>query len=344
MSEQSQGQIHLPDYERPRIGITIGDLNGIGPEIILKTFADGRILRMGTPIIYGSAKVLRRWRKFMDMEDLPIHPIQEPEQAIAKKLNLITCWEEDTEVVPGKPSAESGQMAYKALVRATADAKAGKIHAIVTGPIHKANMPAEFAAKGHTDFLEKAFGVPATLMVMASEVLKVAVVSHHIPLKDVAAALSIPTVSGLADLFIKSLKKDFGIQKPKLAILGLNPHAGESGTMGTEEKDIIIPALIPLKEKYTTVLGPFPADAFFAQHLYRKFDGVLAMYHDQGLIPFKALVGADGVNFTAGLPIVRTSPAHGTAFDIAGQNVANPDSFRSAYFMAADAWQKRQGR
>jgi len=344
MSDQSQVPIHLADFERPRIGITIGDLNGIGPEIILKTFTDGRILRMGTPIIYASAKVLRRWRKFMDMEDLPINPIQEPELALAKKLNLITCWEEDIEVVPGLPSEQSGALAYKSLARATEDAKAGKLHALVTAPIHKANMPAEFAAKGHTDYLEKAFGVPASLMVMASDMLKVAVVSHHIPLKDVAGALSIPTVTGLADIFIKCLKSDFGIQKPKLAILGLNPHAGESGTMGSEEKDIIIPALIPLKEKYTTVLGPFPADAFFAQHLYRKFDGVLAMYHDQGLIPFKALVGSEGVNFTAGLPVVRTSPAHGTAFDIAGQNVANPDSFRQAYFMAADVWQKRQGR
>jgi len=329
---------------RPLLGITLGDTNGIGPEVVLRALQDPRLLSMCVPVIYGSLKLIRRYRKAMgdSIEEINFHLIHSLDQVNTKKINLLTAWEEDYEVTLGRPTQASGMAAYKSLARAVADAKAGLIHSIVTAPIAKANMPEIFGATGHTDYLAKELGGGSSLMIMATDVLKVALVTDHIPLKDVPRAITAQRIKEKAEMFATSLKKDFGALQPKLAVLGLNPHAGEAGTMGREEVDVINPAVTELRDKLPTILGPIPADAFFGRHDYRKFDGVLALYHDQGLIPFKALAQGDGVNFTAGLPIVRTSPAHGTAFDIAGQNKADHSSTLAAMWCALDILRRRE--
>ena len=330
--------------DRPLLSLTLGDTNGIGPEVVLKALADPRLLALCVPVIYGSQKLLKRYRKAIGdtTEEVQLHHITSLDQVNPRKINLLGAWEEDYEVTPGKPTPASGMAAYQGLARAVADAKAGRLHALVTAPIAKANMPEAFAATGHTDYLARELGSGKSLMVMATEALRVALVTDHIPLKDVPRALTAQRIQDRLDMFIQSLRADFGAPHPRIAVLGLNPHAGESGTMGREEVDIITPLLEKARQKLPTLLGPFPADAFFGRHLYRKFDGVLALYHDQGLIPFKALAGGEGVNFTAGLPIVRTSPAHGTAFDIAGKNQAEPNSTLAAIWCALDVLRNRR--
>ena len=330
--------------ERPLLGLTLGDTNGIGPEVVLKALADPRLLAQCIPVIYGSQKLLRRYRKALGNtgEELQMHIVSSLDQIDPRKINLVMAWEEDYEVIPGKATQSSGMAAYQGLARAVADAKAGRLPALITAPIAKANMPEAFAAAGHTDYLARELGSGKSLMVMAADTLRVAMITDHIPLKDVPRALTAQRIQERLDMFIQSLRKDFGAAQPRIAVLGLNPHAGESGTMGREEVDIMTPLLEKARQKLPTLLGPFPADAFFGRHLYRKFDGVLALYHDQGLIPFKTLAGGDGVNFTAGLPIVRTSPAHGTAFDIAGKNKAEPDSTLAAVWCALDVLRNRR--
>ena len=328
--------------DRPIVGITLGDFNGIGPEVILKTLQDARIMRFCIPVLYASQKLLRRLRKSQSGEEVNFQYIQSAKQANPRKPNLVTCWDDDWEVTPGMPTEASGKAALLSLQAATQDALAGMLDAIVTAPISKQNMPIAFGAIGHTQYLAQAAGHAQVLMVMAAQELRVAVVTDHIPISEVSTQLNAVKLTQAFDTLTKCLKRDFGCIRPKVAILGLNPHAGDGGLIGTEEKAWMSNWVKDHDTKGAQVLGPFSADAFFGRHLYRRFDAVLAMYHDQGLIPFKTLAGAEGVNYTAGLPFVRTSPAHGTGFDIAGQDIADPDSFRAALFMACEAVARRR--
>jgi 4-hydroxythreonine-4-phosphate dehydrogenase len=318
----------------PRIGISIGDTNGVGPELCAHILSLESITNLCTPIVYASLQVMKRAFKLAGLAEMHFQIVTDGAKAIHGRVNLVQVLAPELVVLPGTRTPESGKAAYQSLVRAVADARAGALDGLLTAPINKANMPAEFRAAGHTDYLAREFGTP-TLMVMASETMRVALVTDHIPLSRVAGRANKEAVEARLEMLIDTLRNDFGCLRPKIALLGLNPHAGEEGKLGEEENQY----LKPLVEKYeanmnATLLGPFPADGFFGRHLYSKFDGVLAMYHDQGLIPFKALCGQDGVNFTAGLPIPRTSPAHGTAMDIAGKNLAETDSMQAALMLA----------
>jgi 4-hydroxythreonine-4-phosphate dehydrogenase len=336
-------QIH-----KPLIGITLGDYNGIGPEVILKSLSDNKILRSCTPIIYGSMKVLTKYRKLLNLEDWMLNPIKSPDQANPKRTNIISCWDDQhLEIEPGKVTQEAGQGAWCALKAAAEDLKNNHIEAVVTGPINKSNIQnEEFKYAGHTEFFADLFsaneGKKESLMFLVSEQLRVGVVTGHIPLEQVKPSLTRDRITSKLLLMIKSLQQDFGIQKPKIAVLGLNPHAGEEGLLGKEELDIITPAMQALKNKGTLLYGPFPADGFFGMGSYKRFDAVLAMYHDQGLIPFKTIAFESGVNFTAGLKVVRTSPDHGTAYNIAGKNQADETSMREAIYTACDIVKKRK--
>ncbi|TLV02773.1 4-hydroxythreonine-4-phosphate dehydrogenase PdxA [Dyadobacter luticola] len=324
--------------DKPIIGITIGDYNGIGPEVILKALEGNQLTRLCTPIIYGSLRVLNQYRTQLEMKDWALHGIQKADQVNHKLTNVITCWHDhQTEIEPGKITAEAGQGSLAALKRAVEDLKEGKIHALVTGPINKDNIQSEtFKFPGHTEFLAQAFEKEDALMFMVSGDLRVGVLTGHIPLENVKANITTEKLTAKIEQILQSLKGDFGIKKPKLAVLGLNPHAGENGLLGTEEIEIIQPVIKTFKEKGHIVVGPFPADGFFAAGTYKQYDAVLAMYHDQGLIPFKTLSFNEGVNFTAGLSAVRTSPDHGTAYNIAGKNLAEPGSILQAIYMACD--------
>ncbi|WP_221391761.1 4-hydroxythreonine-4-phosphate dehydrogenase PdxA [Dyadobacter sp. NIV53] len=323
---------------KPFIGITLGDYNGIGPEVILKALEGNQLAKLCTPIIYGSLRVLNQYRNILEIKDWTLHGIQKPEQANPKLTNVITCWHDhQTEAAPGKITNEAGQGSLSSLKRAVDDLKAGKLSAIVTGPINKDNIQSEeFKFPGHTEYFASEFAVEDALMFMVSGDLRVGVLTGHIPLNQVTSQITPEKLSAKIEQMLKSLKDDFGIKKPRLAVLGLNPHAGENGLLGNEEIDIIQPVVKYFKEKGNLVVGPFPADGFFAAGTYKKYDAVLAMYHDQGLIPFKTLAFNEGVNFTAGLPIVRTSPDHGTAYNIAGKNEASPGSLLQAIYLACD--------
>ncbi|WP_192821234.1 4-hydroxythreonine-4-phosphate dehydrogenase PdxA [Rufibacter sp. LB8] len=329
---------------KPRIGITIGDIAGIGPEVILKTLADSRVLNYCTPIIYGNANVVNKYRKLLALENFSFQQVQAFDQLHPKKVNVLNCQEEEVEFTPGTPTPATGALARAALLRAAQDLKDGHIQAVVTAPIDKDNTQGEgFHFPGHTEFFTTFFNAPESLMFLVAEKFRVATVTGHLPLKDVANVLTAELLIRKINILENSLKQDFGIQKPKIAVLGLNPHAGENGLLGSEETEIVIPVIEQLRNKGNLVFGPYPADGFFGTRSYQKFDATLALYHDQGLIPFKTLAFERGVNFTAGLPIVRTSPDHGTAYDIAGQNKADETSFREALFMAVDILRARAG-
>lgn len=330
-------------FDRPIIGITIGDFNGVGPELILKTFSDQRILKLCIPVIYGNYKLFAKYKKVLGQyEELNFHSIKSISEVQPKKINLLVAWEDDFEVTPGQPSKESGKAAFLSLEKAVTDALEGHIQAIVTAPIDKKNIQQEgFTFAGHTEYLAERCGVKENLMIMVSPTMKVALATAHIAVSQIASILSKDRLLTKINLLNNSLKKDFGILKPKIAILGLNPHAGEEGMMGTEEQTLISPAIKELKDKGLLIFGPYPADGFFGKHQYNKFDGVLAMYHDQGLTPFKTLCFDEGVNFTGGLPFIRTSPDHGTAYDLAGKNLVSEDSFRSAIYLACDLVKNR---
>lgn len=330
MSEQNNA--------KPLIGITLGDYNGIGPEVILKALEGNQLSALYTPIVYGSLKVLNRYRHLLQMKDWSLHGIQRVEQANHKLTNVITCWHDhQTEVDPGKIVPEAGKAAFACLKRAVEDLKAGKIAALVTGPINKDTIQSEeFRFPGHTEYLAEAFGEKDALMFMVSGDLRVGVLTGHIPLGEVKSQLTKEKLQDKIDQMLRSLRGDFGKRKPRLAVLGLNPHAGENGLLGNEEQEVIEPVIKNFKEKGELVFGPFPADGFFASRAYQKYDAVLAMYHDQGLVPFKTLAFNEGVNFTAGLSGVRTSPDHGTAYDIAGKDKAEPGSLLQAIYLALD--------
>lgn len=329
--------------EKQKIGISIGDINGVGLEVILKTLNNKNILDMCTPIIYGSSKVVSYHKNIVGLEDLHFQSINSPHKAFHGKVNVVNCWTENVNITIGEPSDAGGQYAVKSLAAATQDLKEGSIDALVTAPIHKKGMQnVGFQFAGHTEYLTKELGGKESLMLMVSGDLRVGVVTNHLPLREVAGAITKQKIVDKIKILNSTLKKDFGIERPAIALLGLNPHAGDGGMIGEEEEKIIRPVVIECKKRGLIANGPFPADGFFGSGQYRKFDAALAMYHDQGLVPFKALSFGAGVNFTAGLSGVRTSPDHGTAFDIAGQNLANPDSFRSALFLAMDIAKQRK--
>ncbi|MDR1881794.1 MAG: 4-hydroxythreonine-4-phosphate dehydrogenase PdxA [Prevotella sp.] len=327
-----------------KIGITHGDINGIGYEVILKTFADVRMAEICIPVIYGSAKVASYHRKAMELQPVPFNQISNAKDAVVNKVNIVSCINEETKVEMGQSTAVAGEAAYKSLEKAVADLESGLIDALVTAPVNKQNIQREnFHFPGHTEYLEERLGKDGDkgLMILVKDSLRIALVTGHIPLADVPKLLTKERITDAAMRFEASLKRDFRIGRPRIAILSLNPHAGESGLMGTEENDIIIPSIKELQDRKVLCFGPYPADGFFGAGEFVKYDGVLAMYHDQGLAPFKTLAMEDGVNFTAGLPVVRTSPAHGTAYGIAGKNEASEESFRQAVYMAIDTFGNR---
>lgn len=332
------------NLDKPVIGITMGDYNGVGPEVILKALYNNQLNRICIPVIYGSMRLLNRYRNQMDMKDWNLFGLQKIEQVNPKVTNVITCWPNtDEDIQPGKVTPEAGKGAFESLKRAMEDLKAGKLDALVTAPINKNNIQNdEFKFPGHTEYLAEAFNIKEPLMFMVSDVLRVGVVTGHVPLSEVASQITKEKIVVKLQAMLKSLRGDFGIRKPRIAVLGLNPHAGENGLLGSEEEEIITPALKELRNKGQLIYGPYPADGFFAAQTYRKFDAVLAMYHDQGLSPFKTIAFSEGVNFTAGLPIVRTSPDHGTAYDIAGKNQADETSIRQAIYTACDVVKHRK--
>ena len=331
------------EQNRIRVAITQGDVNGIGYEVILKAFEDPTMLELCTPIIYGSPKVMTYHRKTLNL-DTSFTIIGSAAEAIPGKINVINCNEDELKVEFGKPSRESGKSAFEALEKAMIDYKEGLYDILVTAPIHKEMIQSEgFTFPGHTEYIEQSVGDgDKALMILASERLRVALVTGHVPIAKISSILTKELIEEKIQLFNTSLKTDFGIGAPRIAVLGLNPHAGDGGVIGMEEENIIIPAISAMREQGVICYGPFPADGFMGNNLYTHFDGVLAMYHDQGLTPFKVLAMDEGVNFTAGLPIVRTSPDHGTAFDIAGKGEASENSFRQAIYMGIDIYRNRK--
>ncbi len=331
------------DKERKiRIGITHGDFNGVSYEVIIKSLSDSRVLEFFTPVVYGLSRVMSYNRKNLGLNDFNFNTIRDAASIRNNKINLINLNEEEIRIEYGKSNTVAGKYAHIALTRAVTDLKSNKVNVIVTAPINKENIQSDdFSFPGHTEFFANSFGSKNYLMLMVSDELKVGTVTGHIALKDVPGELNEDLIVSKINVLENSLRVDFGIEKPKIAVLGLNPHAGENGKIGAEDKDIIRPAILNVKKKGILAFGPFPADGFFAGE-FTKYDAVLAMYHDQGLIPFKTISFNGGVNYTAGLPIIRTSPAHGTAYDKAGKNMASPESFRSAMYLAVDIFKNRQ--
>ena len=328
----------------PKIGITIGDINGIGPEVLLKALATQRVNKICIPIIYGSGKHLSKYKQSLDLHNWQYIGITEPKQGLQKNANLINCLKgEYFEVEYGKKDPKAGQLAFECLRRATEDLKKGNIDALVTAPISKENIQSEsFKFPGHTEYLAQQFEKDQVLMFMISDDLRIGVVTGHVPIDQVKKKLTKELISAKLKIMLESLKIDFGIQKPKIAVLGLNPHAGENGLLGDDELKIINPVIEEFKNAGNLVMGPFPTDGFFATGNFKKFDGILAMYHDQGLTPFKMLAFDTGVNFTAGIMGIRTSPDHGTGFDIAGKNQADESSMLHAIYAAVDISKKRK--
>ena len=327
--------------KKVRVGISHGDYNGIGYEIILKTFQDERMFDFCTPIIYGSSKITAYYKNTIPNMNISFNNIKTASQAIDGKLNILNIVNEEVKIDAGISTPEAGLLAYESLEAITQDLGHG-VDVMVTAPINKDNIQSDdFKFPGHTEYLAEKFGKDQELMILSGETMTVAVVTGHIPIKDVSSSITKELILSKLDTFRNSLKVDFGILKPRIAVLGLNPHAGDNGLLGSEEIDIIIPAIEEAKDKGVLAFGPFPSDGFFGSNDYTKFDGILAMYHDQGLLPFKSLNFEDGVNFTAGLSIVRTSPDHGTGYNIASKNLASPNSFRSAVLMAVDVHKKR---
>ena len=326
-----------------RVAITQGDTNGVGYEVILKVFSDPNILELCTPIIYGSPKIASYHRKTLNLE-VPYTIINHAEEARDGRVNLLACFDDEIKIEMGQPSQEAGAAALKALDRAMTDYRSELYDVLVTAPINKATIQSPgFHFPGHTEYIETSVGEgQKALMILMNETLRVALVTTHLPIKDIAKAITKEGIIEKATIFHKALKRDFRISSPRIAVLSLNPHAGDNGLLGSEEKDIILPAIEELADKGIQAFGPFAADGFFGSGAYDHFDGVLAMYHDQGLAPFKTIALESGVNYTAGLPIVRTSPDHGTAYDIAGKGVADENSMRQAIFTAIDVFRNRK--
>lgn len=326
-----------------KIGISTGDLNGIGPEIIIKTFSQPHIMRACIPVIYGSSKVMAYYKNISKDVHFSFINVKNAQNASPSKVNIVNCAEDNLKIEIGKASKESGTFAKMCLAGMMEDVKAGFLDAIVTAPINKYAMQlADFDYPGHTEYLAKTFDTKDTLMFMISENIKVGLVSGHVPIRDVADKVKKQAIDAKLKVLHDSLKVDFGIEKPMIGVLGLNPHAGDGGKIGVEDEEEVKPAIIEAKKKGILAFGPYAADGFFGSSNYAKMDGILAMYHDQGLVPFKTISFGSGVNFTAGLPLVRTSPDHGTAYDIAGKNEADPHSFMHAVYAAIDITRNRK--
>ncbi len=322
---------------RPVIGFTCGDVNGIGPELIIKTLADPRLLDVCTPIIFASNKIINFYRKSIPDSNFNFLNIKDFFKINHRQINIYNCWEEEVAITPGLLNETGGRYAVKSLLAGAQALKEGKINGLVTAPLHKKNVQSiDFDFTGHTPFLKHLYEAKDVVMLLTAQNIKVALVTEHVAVKDIAENITRSNILSKLEILYTSLKKDFGIDRPKIAVLALNPHAGDKGLIGKEEEEIIKPAIKDAKQHNILIAGPFSADAFFARAQYEKFDAVLAMYHDQGLIPFKSLAIGEGVNFTAGIAGVRTSPDHGTAFDIAGKNQADESSFRAALFTCID--------
>ena len=326
------------------IGITHGDINGIGYEVILKTLTEAKSFDNIIPVIYGSSKIAGFYRKQLDIQSINLNIINTIEELNPKRINLINCVNDEIKVECGQSTLEAGKAALEAIKRSTVDLKSGAIHAVVTAPINKNNIQSDaFTFAGHTEYYEQNFKTDSpALMLLVNDVMRVAVVTGHIPLEKVSSKISSELIVQKLKVLNDSLKKDFAIIRPRIAVLGLNPHAGDGGVIGQEEQNIIIPALQEAEKQGIICVGPYPSDGFFGSGNYKKFDAVLAMYHDQGLIPFKTVSMETGVNFTAGLSVIRTSPDHGTAYNIAGQNIASETSFRQALLLAFDIYNRRK--
>lgn len=333
----------MANYRKPVVGITQGDSNGIGYEVIIKALSDARILDQFTPVVYGSPKLFNFYLKTIpEIEEMDTCTIHSAKDAVEKKINIVNCLPDSTYAEPGASTPESAQAAITALEAAVREIKAGYTDVLVTAPINKKSMANQgFKFPGHTEYLQDAFGVNDVTMFMISERLKLGVVTGHIPLKDVAPSLSEEKILSKLRLMKESLISDFGIDSPRIAVLSLNPHSGDGGLLGDEEQQIVMPAVRRANAEGIQAYGPFSPDGFFGQSHYEQFDATLAMYHDQGLSPFKAIAFSDGVNYSAGLPIVRTSPDHGTAFEKAGHDQADAMSMRSSIFTAIDILHRR---
>jgi len=330
------------DFKETKLGFTIGDANGIGMETMLQAFSNPYLFNHCTPVLYGSAAVFKHYCKVLDLPDLRYNLISDTKDCVEGQINLKEVGDASIEIKPGEASPETGALALQALNAAVEDIKSGQIHNLVTLPIDKNTIQSEsFDFAGHTDFLAKTFEVDNYMMILTSDDLKVGVVTGHIPITEVAKSLSQQLIEEKIQILLDSLKFDFGQRKPKIAVLGLNPHCGDNGLIGKEENEIIKPAINTFIEQGQLVYGPYAADGFFGTKAYEQFDAVLAMYHDQGLIPFKQISFHNGVNYTAGLPIVRTSPDHGTAYDIAGKGKADITSLVSAIFEAKKIYLNR---
>lgn len=330
--------------DKLRIGISQGDINGIGYEVILKTLAEQDVYGNNAVVLYGSSKVAAYHKKVLGLNRLNFTSVNSASDALYGRLSMINCNKEDVKVDLGQETSIAGEASYQALSRAVTDLKDGFIDVLVTAPINKNNIQSDsFKFPGHTEYIEKMAGHgEKALMIMAGEILRVAVVTGHIPVSEIASTLTEDLIMEKLKIFNKSLLEDFSIRKPKIAVLGLNPHAGDKGVIGNEDVDVIAKVVKQAQEQNICCFGPIPADGFFGSGDFKKYDGILAMYHDQGLIPFKILSMDRGVNYTAGLPVIRTSPAHGTAYSLAGRNIASPDSFREALYMACDIYKNRK--
>ena len=326
-----------------KIGISHGDVNGISYEVIIKSLMDTRMTEICIPVLFGSPKVAAYHRKALNIENFSPTSINSPDEAKGNRVYVINCVDDNIRVELGKSTQSAGEASFSGLKAATDALEAGKIDALVTGPINKQNIQqANFKYNGHTEYLQHRFGADEVMMLMVSDLLKVGLVAGHIPIAQLSSFITTELVVAKLNILSRSLLMDFGIRNPRIAVLGLNPHAGDSGVLGQEEEEVILPAIQQAKNQNIAAFGPFPADGFFGAGKFRKFDAVLAMYHDQGLAPFKALSMDDGVNYTAGLPVVRTSPAHGTAFELAGKDEASEASFRNAMYLAIDVVRNRE--
>lgn len=331
------------EIQKPVIGFSCGDLNGIGIELIIKTLSDHRILEICTPVVFANNKCINFYRKTLPEVNFSYSSVKELNRLNPKQVNIFNCWEEEVVINPGQLNEIGGKYALESLTQATQALKEGLIHGLVTAPIHKKNIHTEaFPYTGHTPYFKAFFNVSDVVMFMVAENMRVGLVTEHVTVADVSKHITRENILLKLKIMHNSLQKDFGVDKPKIAVLGLNPHAGDEGLIGAEEETIIKPAIKDAKQSML-VFGPYSADAFFARGQFEKFDAVLAMYHDQGLIPFKSLAIGEGVNYTAGLPVIRTSPDHGTAFDIAGKDKADANSFIVAVFEAVDIYRSRNG-
>jgi len=333
----------MKERKKFRIGITHGDINGIGCEMIMKTLSDARILELFTPVIYSSPKVIAYYRKALSLNNFNTISARSADEAHDERINVVNCLNDEVRVEIGKSTPQSGEAALLSLKAAVAEIKNGLLDALVTAPINKFNIQSvQFKFPGHTEYLQSEFGTEKALMLMVSGSLRLGVLTGHVPLSEVSALITRDKIMATLRLINRTMLEDFNINRPRIAVLSLNPHAGENGLLGGEEQSFIIPALEKAKNEGILAFGPYPSDGFFGSDNYRKFDVVLAMYHDQGLTAFKTLCFDNGVNYTAGLPIVRTSPAHGTAYDLVGTDAASPESFRQALYLACDLANNRK--